>query len=95
MLCYQGKFEVGAAETKLVNSHSWRTFCALLRSSSFIKLYVCVFHWRIADLQCVVLHCIAGDLDFFSLLDYYKILSIVPCAIQSVLVCYLHLTVYL
>ena len=46
-LCYQGKFKVGAAEKKMVKSHSWRTVCALLRSSfSFFKFYcvcVCVF----------------------------------------------------
>ena len=58
-LCYQGKFKVGAAEKKMVKSHSWRTVCALLRSSfSFFKFYcVCVCFFSLMQSWFTVSSC--------------------------------------
>ena len=84
-----------------LNNHSWLVF-----ENSFMWDLCFVFHWSILDLQrCVSFRCTAQWFSyiymytdthiyvyfrFFSIIGYYKILSIVPCAIQwSLLVIYL------
>ena len=84
---------------KTTRSHfiQWRVKFYLKGSDSNILLglyfLVFFFYWSIVDLQCCVsIRCTATWFGiffrFFSIIDYYKILNIVSCAIQQVLVVY-------